>query len=77
MKIKFSKLIVVLVICLNSIFTAAALYAFIIVGSEPVALIAAWFSFTTGELWMLSYIKNTKVKRRYLNEDKLETEANK
>jgi hypothetical protein len=38
------------------------LYVFLRVGSEPVTLIGCWFAFTTGELWMLSSIKKTKVK---------------
>ena len=62
-KSMFSKLIVLLVVILNAVFTAAVLYAFLKVGSEPMALIAAWFSFTTGELWLLSSIKKAKVKR--------------
>jgi len=60
---KFSKFIVTLVILLNIIFTAAVLYIFLKVGSEPMTLITAWFAFTTGELWMLSSIKKSKVKK--------------
>ncbi|SDX89944.1 hypothetical protein [Tepidimicrobium xylanilyticum] len=59
---KFSKFIVTLVILLNVIFTAAVLYIFLQVGSEPQVLIGAWFTFTTGELWMLASIKKKKVK---------------
>lgn len=54
---KFSKRIVALVILLNVFFTAAVLYVFLRVGSEPSTLIISWFAFTTGELWMLSSIK--------------------
>ena len=63
MKSKFSKLVVSLVIILNILFTAAVLYIFLQTSSEPAALIAAWFTFTTGELWMLSSIKKKKVER--------------
>lgn len=59
---RFSKFIVTFVILLNAIFTAAVLYIFMQVGSEPQVLIGAWFAFTTGELWMLSSIKKKKVK---------------
>ena len=59
---KFSKRIVALVIFLNVIFTAAVLYIFLKVASEPTTLIVAWFAFTTGELWMLSSIKKKEVK---------------
>lgn len=47
---------------LNTGFTAAVLYVFLKVGSEPATLIAAWFAFTTGELWLLSGITKTKLK---------------
>lgn len=63
-KNKFSKAIVAAVIILNIIFTAAVLYVFLKVGSEPMTLIGCWFGFTTGELWMLSSIKKTKVKKK-------------
>ncbi len=58
----FSKFIVLLVVAMNTGFTLAVLYIFRKVGSEPTALIGAWFGFTTGELWMLSSIKKAKVK---------------
>ena len=59
---RFSKLIVTLVILLNVAFTAAVLYVYLQVGSEPSTLVGAWFAFTTGELWMLSSIKKKKIK---------------
>ena len=58
---KFSKFIVTLVILLNVGFTVAVLYAFLRVGSEPTALIAAWFGFTTVELWALAGIKKREI----------------
>lgn len=61
---RFSKFIVTVVILLNIIFTVAVLYVFLKVGSEPMTLIGCWFGFTTGELWMLSSIKKTKVKKK-------------
>jgi hypothetical protein len=63
-KNRFSKAIVAAVVLLNTIFTAAVLYVFLKIGSEPVTLIGAWFAFTTGELWMLSSIKKTKVNKK-------------
>ena len=62
-KNRFSKFIVILVVFLNILFTAAVLYIFMRTGSEPMTLIGAWFAFTTGELWMLSSIKKSKVKK--------------
>lgn len=59
----FSKLIITLVVLMNIAFTSAVLYVFLKTSSEPVALVGAWFAFTTGELWMLSSIKKEKVKK--------------
>lgn len=59
----FSKLIITLVVLMNIAFTVAVLYVFLKTASEPVALVGAWFAFTTGELWMLSSIKREKVKK--------------
>lgn len=61
MKNKFSKAVVAAVVLLNTGFTAAVLYVFLRVGSEPTTLIAAWFAFTTTELWMLAGIKKKKI----------------
>lgn len=60
---KFSKWIVTLVILLNVAFTAAVLYVFLKIGSEPVTLIGCWFTFTTGELWLLAGIKKKEVEK--------------
>ena len=59
----FSKAIISLVVLMNIAFTVAVLYVFLKTSSEPVALVGAWFAFTTGELWMLSSIKKVKVKK--------------
>ena len=58
---RFSKFIVTLVILLNVAFTSAVLYVFLNVGSEPTALIGAWFAFTTGELWFLAGIRKKEM----------------
>jgi len=68
-KNRFSKFIVTVVILLNILFTAAALYVFLQTGSEPMTLIGCWFAFTTGELWMLSSIKKSKVKKEGENNE--------
>lgn len=68
---RFSKGVVFSVIVLNSAFTASVLYIYLHIGSEPTALIAAWFGFTTGELWLLSGIKKKKIKEE--NTDVRET----
>lgn len=74
-KNRFSKVIVTLVIILNILFTAAVLYVFLKTGSEPMTLVGCWFGFTTGELWMMSSIKKSKVKKDgVIDENKLETE---
>lgn len=60
---KFSKVIVVLIILLNILFTTGVLIVFSKTSSEPTALVAAWFSFTTGELFALTSIKKKKIKK--------------
>lgn len=67
-KMKYSKFIVMLVILLNTAFAFSTLYVFLRTSSEPSALIAAWFAFTTGELWLLKDIKKTEIKGRDQNE---------
>ena len=67
-KNRFSKLIVALIVLLNTGFAIGVLFVFLKVGSEPTALIAAWFAFTTGELWMLAGIKKQKLKEENKNE---------
>lgn len=61
-KVRYSKFIVFLVIVLNATFAYKTLNVFEVTGNEPTALIAAWFAFTTGELWILSGIKKYKTK---------------
>lgn len=58
---KFSKIIVSLVILLNVVFTGLVLYVFLRTGSEPMTLIGCWFAFTTGELFLLAGIKKKEV----------------
>lgn len=69
----FASKIVSLVIVLNILFTIAVLIVFAIVKTEPVALIGAFFAFTTGELLALSSIKKTKIKNGVKNENTTET----
>lgn len=59
---KFSKRVVALVILLNTGFTGAVLYVFLRTGSEPTALVTAWFAFTTTELFSLASIRKAKLK---------------
>lgn len=59
---KYSKIIVALVILMNVAFTAAVLFIYLRIGSEPKTLIAAFFAFTTGELWLLANIKRAEIK---------------
>ena len=62
-KASFSKLIITLVIIMNTAFAIAVLWIFREMGTEPTGLIVAWFAFTTGELWLLSNVKKEKVKK--------------
>ena len=58
---RFSKFIVVLVIFLNIAFTTSVLYIYLKVQNEPTTLIMSWFTFTTGELWLMASIKKKEV----------------
>lgn len=69
---KFSKAIVGAVVVLNVVFTVAVLWLFLRTGSEPTALVAAWFAFTTGELWALAAIKRKEADKSEDSRDKSE-----
>lgn len=60
-KKEYSKIIVSAIIIVNILFTIGIMILFLKKGSEPVALISAWFSFTTVELWNLAKIKTKKI----------------
>ena len=73
----FSKLVVVLCIGMVFYFARNFLDAFIEIGQEPTALIAAVFGFITVELWSLAKITRTKInkEKEVEYEDKLETKV--
>lgn len=58
----YSKILIACIVILNVLFTVAVLYVFSQTAEEPTTLIASWFAFTTGELWMTSSIKKAKTK---------------
>ena len=60
---RYSKVMVGLVILLNILFTVAVLYVFLQTGAEPTSLVVAWFSFTTVELLALAGIKMKEIQR--------------
>lgn len=59
---KFSKILVTIIIAMNVAFTTVILLIFNRTGHEPSALVYAWFAFTTGELWALAIIKRKETK---------------
>ena len=59
---KFSKWIVAMIIAMNALFCVAVLYINYRGFYVSDALIAAWFSFTTAELWGLAFIKGKEIK---------------
>ena len=65
---KYSKFIVALIIILNVAFTAAVIWLIKECGIEPTTLIAAWFAFTTGELFLVAGITKTKIKEGDCND---------
>lgn len=73
-KNEYSKFIISTIVLMNIVFTIAVLICFLRTGTEPTALIGAWFSFTTVELWSLSKIKRKKIDKeikeyKYNNEE--------
>ena len=60
----FSKLVAAFIIAANLLFTIAALYIFRQTENEPIVLIGAWFTFTTGELWFSTQIKKEKERNK-------------
>ena len=62
---RYTKFIVTLVILMNAAFTTAVLFIFYRVCMEPTALIAAWFGFTTVELWALAGIKKKELEEEH------------
>jgi hypothetical protein len=63
---QFSKLIVLVVVVLNVLFTVATLIVFCKTGTEPTSLVIAWFTFTGTELMSLAVIK---IKKKVGKED--------
>lgn len=59
----FSKTLIVAIVLLNIVFTAAVLFVFAKTSAEPTVLVGCWFAFTTGELWLLAGIKKSKIKK--------------
>ena len=68
---KFDKKIVTAIIVFNAVFTYKILDVFVKTGSEPSALVVAWFAFTTGELWSLSKIKRAKIEKEEQKNDNI------
>ena len=58
-----SKVLVPMIVIANIVFTGIILVMFWYRGQEPMALIGAWFAFTTGELWAMAFIQKEKVKQ--------------
>lgn len=59
---RFSKWIVAMIIAMNVLFCVAVLYINYRGFYVSDALIAAWFGFTTAELWGLAFIKGKEIK---------------
>lgn len=59
---RFSKWIVAMIIAMNALFCVAVLYINYRGFYVSDALIAAWFGFTTAELWGLAFIKGKEIK---------------
>lgn len=62
-KVKYSKVLVAVIVTLNIIFTAAVLFVFYHTGNEPVALVTAWFGTWTAEMLALAGIKRMEIRK--------------
>ena len=65
---KYSKLIILIIILSNVIFTSSVLYIFYKLEQEPTGLIIAWFGFCTGELAIMGSIKKREVTKDEVKE---------
>ena len=70
----FSKIVVILCIGMVFYFASSFLDAFIEVGQEPTALIAAVFGFITVELWSLAQITRTKIDKEAEDKSEIDNE---
>lgn len=59
--LRFSKIVIILVIIMILIFTGWVLYIFYNNKTEPTAMIAAFFAFMTGEVWALAKLKLAEI----------------
>lgn len=66
---RFSKIVVILCIAMVFYFAREFLKAFLEVGHEPTALIAAVFGFITVELWSLAGVTKKKIDKEVKDED--------
>ena len=64
-----SKVLVPMIVLSNVVFATVILVMFWYRGQEPMALIGAWFAFTTGELWAMAIIQREKVRGRKENDN--------
>lgn len=67
-KNQYSKILVSIIVLINILFVIATMYLYYLKGTEPVALITAFFGFTTVELWNLATIKKKKIDKENYNE---------
>ena len=65
--LRFSKIIIIVVITLVLIFTGSVLYVFNNKGSEPTAIITAFFAFMTGEILALAKLKLAEISAEISN----------
>lgn len=59
--LRFSKIIILIVIIMVLVFTGCVLYTFNQKGNEPTGIITAFFAFMTGEVLALAKLKLTEI----------------
>lgn len=69
-KVKYSKIIVLLIIILAVWFTEGVLQVFEVTGNEPETLIKCFFALVIGELWFMSGIKKREIDKEDKDEQR-------
>ena len=59
--LRFSKIIILIVIIMVLVFTGCVLFTFNRQGNEPTSIITAFFAFMTGEVLALAKLKLTEI----------------
>lgn len=74
--LRFSKIVIIVVIIMILIFTGCILYIFNKKGAEPTIIITSFFAFMTGEVLALAKLKLSEINVESNNKKEKEEEKN-